>query len=106
MLDSGSDRTYMKTSIANKLKLYIIPKNKTVKLADDNTSATIRVDVVINLKFNSTIHESIVLELIDDLCVEILVGKDVMMKHKKIILNFNGSKEELVVGATSNKNEN
>ena len=99
MIDSGSDKTYMKTSAANKLKLFIIPLNKSVPLADLNIKADIRGEVVTDIELNGHLHEGIVVEVMDNLCVDLLVGKDLMKKHKKVVLNFNGPRDELVIGA-------
>ena len=99
MVDSGSSFTYIKTSLANKLKLYIIPTKKTVPLADSNLSANIRGEVVTDVEMNGHLHKGVVVGVIDSLCVDMIVGKDFMRQHKKVIMNFNGPREELVLGA-------
>ena len=40
-----------------------------------------------------------VAEVIKDLCTDIIIGKDTLKKHKRVIFNFNGSKEDLILGA-------
>ena len=99
MIDSGSSSTFIKQSVAKKLKLFIIPKNRTIPLADNNLVARIIGEVVINIKFNGREHRGVVAEVIKDLCTDIIIGKDTLKKHKRVIFNFNGSKEDLVLGA-------
>ena len=99
MIDSGSSSTFIKESVANKLKLYIIPKNKTIPLADNKQVAKIIGEVVININISGRLHRGVVAEVIKDLCTDIIIGKDRLKKHRRVIFNFNGSEEDLVIGA-------
>lgn len=106
MIDSGSSSTFIKQSAAEKLNLFIIPKSRTIPLADNNLVAKIIGEVVINIEFNGREHRGVVAEVIKDLCTDIIIGKDTLKKHKRVIFNFNGSKEDLVLGAVnSNPND-
>ena len=42
---------------------------------------------------------NVVAEVIKDLCSDIIIGRDVLGEHSKVVLNFNGPREELVIGA-------
>lgn len=99
MIDSGSDKTYIKTSVANKLRLFIIPRNKSVPLANSSIKADICGETVADIELNGHLHRGIVVEIMDNLCVDLLVGKDLMKKHKRVVLKFNGPRDELVLGA-------
>ena len=105
MVDSGSSSTFIKKSVANKLNLYIIPKNRTIPLADSNLVAKIVGEVVINIEVNGREHRGVVAEAIKDLCTDIIIGKDTLKKHRRIIFNFNGSQEDLILGAVDNPNQ-
>ena len=50
MIDSGSSSTFIKQSAAEKLNLFIIPKSRTIPLADNNLVAKIIGEVVINIE--------------------------------------------------------
>ena len=39
------------------------------------------------------------MEELDCLFVDLITGKDILQKHKKVTLKFNGFKDELIVGA-------
>ena len=99
MIDSGSWKTYIKKSTADKLKLYIIPKQSTVPLADNNQTAKIVGEVVINIEINGQIHRGITAEVIKNLCTDIIIGRDRLQKHRRVIFNFNGPSDDLVIGA-------
>ena len=93
MVDSGSSSTFIKKSVANKLNLYIIPKNRTIPLADSNLVAKIVGEVVINIEVNGREHRGVLAEVIKDLCTDIIIGKDTLKKHRRVIFNFNGSQD-------------
>ena len=38
------------------------------------------------------------MEVLDCLFVDVIIGKDILQKHKQVTLKFNGSKDELIVG--------
>ena len=101
MIDSGSNSTFINKSPANKLKLPIILKNKTVSLADPNHKANIIGEVIIDITLNNIKHNSVIVEVIDTLFVDLIIGKDILSKHKKVTFNFNGSENELLIGAVT-----
>jgi hypothetical protein len=105
MIDSGSWKTYIKKSTADKLKLYIIPKQSTVPLADNNQTAKIVGEVVINIEINGQIHRGITAEVIKNLCTDIIIGRDRLQKHRRVIFNFNGPSDDLVIGAVPHSDE-
>ena len=97
MIGSGSNSTFINKSTANKLKLPIILKNKTVSLADPNIIG----EVIIDITLNNIKHNSVIVEVIDTLFVDLIIGKDILSKHKKVTFNFNGSENELLIGAVT-----
>ena len=60
MIDSGSTSTFLNKSIAKKLKLFIIPKQKSISLADPNQKAKIIGEVVVDIELNGYIHSGLV----------------------------------------------
>ena len=99
MIDSGSISTFMNKSMAKKLNLFIIPKNKSVSLADENQKAQIVGEVIVNLKLNNNTYNGIVVEVIDGLFIDFIVGKDIHRKHNKVVFKFNGPQKGLIIGA-------
>ena len=89
----------MNKSMAKKLNLFIIPKNKSVSLADENQKAQIVGEVIVNLKLNNNTNNGIVVEVIDGLFIDFIVGKDILRKHNKVVFKFNGPQKGLIIGA-------
>lgn len=83
----------------------MIPKNRTVSLADPNQQAKIIGEVVINITINGTEHSGIVVEVIDHLFIDLIIGKDILTEHEKVILNFKGPRKQLGIGAVQNEHE-
>ena len=83
MIDSSSISTFTDKSIATKLKLPIIPKSKIISLANPDLKANITGEVTIDITLNNIKHNSVVVEVIDKLFIDIIIGKDILKKHKK-----------------------
>ena len=105
MIDTGSGGTYMKSSVARKLELPIIPHEKTVPLAASGQNAKIKGVVLADIEVNGSLHKGAIVEVIDNLFIDMIVGRDIMGKHKRVVLNFDGPREDLVIGATNNHSE-
>ena len=76
-----------------------IRKTKTLSLADPSHKAKIICEVVVNIEVNGCQHTGMVVEVSDNLFIDLIVGKDILKKHSKVILKFNGPQKELVVDA-------
>ena len=101
MIDSGSVSTFIDKSVSQRLKLNFLPKSKTFAFADLNQTAKITGEVVIDVQLNSHTHSRIHVKVIDNLFVELIVGKDIMKEHRKVTFNFQGPRDELMIGALS-----
>ena len=99
MIDTGSSASFIHKSVAEQLNLYVIPKKGTIPLADSNAKADIIGQVVVDIELNEHKHTSLSIDVIENLFIEVLIGKDILKKHRKVILRFNGTKDELVIGA-------
>ena len=71
-------------------------------MADKESFAKIISEVVINVNIHGHEHQGIVAGVIKDLCTDIITGRDVQKKHRRVVLNFNGPRKDLVIGAISN----
>lgn len=104
MVDSGSVRTFISKNTARKLKLFVIPKLKTVALADPNHHAKIIGETVVDISLNGKNHHAMTVEVIKDLFTDMIVGKDLLKQYKTVTLKFDGPREELVIGAMGKSN--
>ena len=78
MIDSGSSDTFILESLALKRKLCIFPKQKTIPLADKTHVAKIVGEVIIDIEVNGVKHPKVVVEVIQDLCSNIIIGRDIL----------------------------
>jgi len=88
MIDSGSSSIFIKKSVADKLKFYIIPKHRTIPLADNKHVAKIIGEVVIkviNIKVNGQEHRGVVAKVIKNLCTDVIISKD---RLRRVVFNF------------------
>ena len=107
MIDSGSTGTFIKHSVTKSLGLYMLPPKRTlIPLADSNSVAKIIGQVVINIEINGREHRGVVAEVIKNLCTDIIIGNDLLSKHRRVIINYNGPCEELVIGAIPETEQN
>ena len=98
MIDSGSTYTHISKKLAEERQLFILPKVGSIPLAN-NQKAKIVGEVVISLEIGGHTHNSVVANVIEDLFIELIVGKDILKKHKKVTMQFDGPGDELVIGA-------
>ena len=84
MLDSGSIRTFINKAIAQLLNLYIIPKSRTISLANPNHRATIIGEVAVDITLQGTTHKGVAIEVIENLFIDLIIGKDLMIRFKII----------------------
>ena len=98
MLDSGSFKTFIKESVAKKMNLYVLPKKETIPLADSKQVVKVIGEVVINIELHGHTYRSIQADVIKNLCTDFIVGRDIQGKHRRVILNYNGSMDDLVIG--------
>ena len=102
MIDSGSVSTFINFSTAKKLNLLIFPKQKTLSLADDHQKARIVGEVIVNVTLENNIFNNFVMEVMENLFTDVIVGKDLLKNFEKVTFKFGGPKQELFVGAIEN----
>ena len=98
MVDSGSTNTHMSRDCAERRNLYILPKAGSVPLAN-NQKASISGEVVVNIEIGGHMHTGVVVNVIDNLFIDLIVGKDILKRHKTVTMKFDGPEGELVIGA-------
>ena len=99
MVDSGRSDTFIDEAHSKKLNLVIFPKARTIPLADKKHVAKIVGEVIIDIEVNGVKHVKVAVEVIKNLCTDIIIGRDILKEHKRVVLNFNGPRDELVIGA-------
>ena len=80
MVDTGSGRTFISHKLARKRKLVIFDKQSTIPLADKKSVARIVGEVIVDIDVNGGLHKNAVVEVIQDLCTDVIIGRDIFME--------------------------
>ena len=99
MIDSGSSETFIADACTKKLNLVVFPKDRTIPLADKKHVARIIGSVIVDIEVNGVKHEKVPVDVIKNLCTDVIIGRDILKEHKRVVLNFNGPRGDLVIGA-------
>ena len=100
LLDIGASKNFMDTRCAKimGLKIKVEPYGN-VYLADRKQKTRIRGKVVADVKIGEKVNRNVQFTLLDSLVAEIIVGLDLLKKHKSVTLEFNGGLKPLVFGS-------
>ena len=100
LLDTGASESFMDTKFARMMGLKIKVKPcGNVSLADRKQKTKIRGKVVADVKIGEKVNHNVQFTLLDSLVAEIIVGLDLLKKHKSVTLEFNGALKPLVFGS-------
>ena len=80
------------------LKIRVKPYGN-VSLADKRQKTKIKGKVVADVIIGEKINHNVQFTLLDGLVAEIIVGLDLLKKHKSVTLEFNGASKPLVFGS-------
>ena len=78
VIDSHSCLTFINKNAAEKLKLIVSPRSKIVSLADPTCKAQVTGEVFVDLTFDSHLYSGVVMEVLDCLFVDVIIGKDIL----------------------------
>ena len=95
MMESGSVSTFVDRPAAERLK--------SVTLADPKETALIVGEEVVDITLDNTTHSGVIIEVIDKLFIDLILGKDVMRRYNKVTCRFDGQNDELILGAIPDK---
>ena len=91
LLDSGSSDTFIKESVAEWMKLELLPSRSCVTLASSNQTAVILGHCFLDIKIDNYIYKQVRLSIMANLCPELILGRDFMAKHSGIFIKFGGN---------------
>ena len=94
---SGRVGTFVSKNIAKELNLIIIPKLKTIALADLTQDAKIIGETIVDISLENKTHSGVIVEVIKDIFTDIIIGKEILKKYNKVTKKFNGPEAEIVI---------
>ena len=100
LLDTGSSISYIKTAVARKFKIKRTSSGFHVGMAQASSTCQVTSLCTVDFQLLGNSYENRNLYLMDDLCVDVLLGRDFLELHKRIIFeleDFGGKRPELVI---------
>lgn len=95
LVDTGSCRSFIRSSVAKRLKLQVTPSSGRISMASSKQSVEITKCCVADITVNEKSYSNICLHLMDNLCAPVLLGHDFLRQHRAITVSFGGGEPPL-----------
>ena len=102
LVDSGSSDSFIHPDLVNELQLPKYNKNDfgdsgPVMMASTSLSKQVGFVTFINVEIQGRVYENLMLTIMEDLCVNLLLGLDFQRKHESVVFKHGGSLPPLVI---------
>ena len=102
LVDSCSTESYINSKVVQKLSLSVYPCESNVCMARTDIKAKTMGFCIINMEVEGRLYESFRLNVVKQLCGDIVLGTDFQALHKRLIFEFNGDLPEFTVSNAKN----
>jgi hypothetical protein len=96
LLDSGSSHSFIHPQLRDELSLNIIPDKDPVTLADNSTARS-NGHCVVDVVVGEREYPAQKLSIMNNLCVDVILGLDWQARHKSLTFKFNGPEPPIEV---------
>ena len=97
LIDSGSSESFIHPNLVSQLALLTNAAAGHVTMASTSLSSQIIGSVNLDFTMNNLNYSNVKLNVMKDLCVDIILGLDFQSQHESITLKFGGNKPPLVI---------
>ena len=97
LLDTGSSRCFVSKVAASNFKIKGLTSVFSVGMARSKNKVDVTKFCYVDLVMFDVSYKRVKLYVMENLCVEILLGRDFLELHKSVIFKFNGNRDNLVV---------
>ena len=98
LIDSGSSKSFIDKIKVQSLNLRINPTStQSICMASKSCSSETLGSVVVNLEIGGTKHDQICIQVMENLCCDMIIGHDILSLYEKIVLNFGGESPPLII---------
>ena len=105
LIDSGStDKSFISSTFVQKLKLKQFPSLGSIGLAAGAQTSKIQGYCTVDFHLLDRTYTNIHLNILDNLCTDIILGTDFQEQHKSIVIEYGGSKPTLTFCALTTLN--
>ena len=97
LIDSGSSDSFIHPAIVDKLKISVKESSSTVSMASGSLKSTISGYVNVNFTIEKNQYANIKLNVMDNLCMDVILGLDFQKQHESVTLKLGGKKPALLI---------
>ena len=101
MMDTGSSGCFISENFVKKNKLKIQPAMGKVQMASSSLNAPVKGQCTVNINLLGEWYTNVKLEILPDLCSEVILGRDFMRQHSSVNFYFGGHKESLQIPSST-----
>ena len=97
LIDTGSSDSFISQTVAEQLNLKIHPSKQDISMALTSLKTHVIGQCFADIDLNQHIYTCTRLGVLKDLCSDIILGHDFQKEHKRVTIEFGGSKPELII---------
>lgn len=98
LVDTGSSSSFINKDLSQRLNLHV-DKARGIQISMANTSlrSSTHGECLVDMKINGHVYKSVKLNVLSNLCSDIIIGHDILGRHSSLSINFGGNKKPLEV---------
>ena len=101
LIDSGSSESYINSKVSKDLKLKVYPSRREIQMASSAMKMKSNGFCLVDLELKGNKYESTRLNVFENLCSDVILGLDFQGRHQRVIFEFNGESNDLVISGKS-----
>jgi hypothetical protein len=101
LIDTGSTDSFIHEKFVNKMGLHVSPGQLTIRTAASAIAKTTGVVTLSQLDVEGFTYNNFQMSVLPGLSHEVIIGHDLLSKHKNLVVKFNGDKEDMYLNPPS-----
>ena len=97
LIDSGSTDNFIHPRVVKQLSLTVIPFHSKVAMASSSNVKNVTGYVNTDIAFHGKVYNNLRLSILDNLCVDIILGLTFQTQHESVNFKFGGDKPPINV---------
>ena len=97
LIDSCSSDNFISENAFKSLRIPAYPSKKKVTMAWTSIESSISGQCNVTIEVNGRKYQKVRLDILQNLCSDVILGHDFQKQHKNVIFSCGGSKEDLIV---------
>ena len=97
LFDSGSFASFMRQDVAERLDLAILKSKELISMASSSLTAYTVGHCLVDIKIDTHSYQNIRLNILSNLCTEVILGRDFLNKHTSVEFKFEGDAPKLTI---------